>query len=324
MFDKKIIYDEEIEKFTAENIGKQIVIFYGNCHTTAMAYKLKQNYAFSEKYVIFPFKAIQDIKNSEYLNSKILSKCDVFIHQAIQKNNRYGIEFSSDEMIKKLRESCLVISIPNLYHLPMCFFPQYLEYPEYRDRKGNTCFFGDAIIETYYKDNKLCKSNDLIYCKEGVFSKSFLLDKFEDFIDKIMEREKEWDIKILEFILDNYKKRKLFYDPNHPTPVIINKIVDGILERLNIICNSDDSDDFLLDTYEMPICKDVIQVFQIEYINHELRKNGRKICGRPMKLNDYINQYLAMEWQNKNLDFKKRVRSFFAFLEFKRQNLIKK
>ncbi len=55
----------------------------------------------------------------------------------------YGEEYSSKNIIKQLKPDCKIIAIPNVYQLPVCFFPQYYKKgEEFRD-KINTIFFRD-------------------------------------------------------------------------------------------------------------------------------------------------------------------------------------
>lgn len=125
---------------------KKTVVVYGNCHTSVIIEILNQCRLFNENFEICPIKPVHMIKDPTYFKMKIFSECDIFIHQAIRKNNRYGKEFASEEIIKNLKTGCKVISIPNVYHLPTCFFPQYYEGIELRVNHGKvTVFFRDLI-----------------------------------------------------------------------------------------------------------------------------------------------------------------------------------
>lgn len=77
-------------------------------------------------------------------------------------------------------------------------------------------------------------------------------DNFNYYIDKIREREKCWDIKILDFILANYKDKKLFYDSEHPTNVIMKELSLEIMKKIGIE-NENISCDVRMNYHEEPV-----------------------------------------------------------------------
>lgn len=59
-------------------------------------------------------------------------------------------------------------------------------------------------------------------------------ERKEKGINILKSKEKTCDIKISDFILENYKKQQLFYTPNHPAPIILKIMAKQILKKLNI------------------------------------------------------------------------------------------
>lgn len=296
---RKIDKIEDNEKNKVKDNRKSVVV-YGNCHTTIISQMLESCHKFNERYYIIPTKRIQDIKDSKELYDDCYSQCDVFIHQSIRLNNRYGEEYASEKIIARLKSGCKVISIPNVYHLPLCFFPQYSDAQELR-WNGVTYFFRDSIVDSHvdkpFKLSILVKSD---YENPNLFDGDDIIASFEAFINKVRKREQDWDIKVSDFILENYRSHQLFYDPNHPTNYFLNYIAS---ELLKLLVNADVAikqlkADICLDSIEMPICKSVVEALQLNWANNLIRKSRPKTnrLQREMSLGNYVYQYMSCFW----------------------------
>lgn len=302
------------------------VIIYGNCHTSRIILYLQNCREFNNAYEIISIPPIQVIykEGEKALNDIPFDECDIFIHQSIQKNNRYGIEFSSSEVIKRLKKNCMIISIPNLYHLPMYMFPQYTSEKEFKF-EGTTCFFRDKILDDIYVKNGTLEEAMQAYCDVKLYSDMCLETLWQEFLEKVKKREKEWDIKISDFLLEN-KSKHLFYDPNHPTNMLLDFVSECLLKKLGIenitFINSDLS--FRLDAFEMPLCQSVINYFRIDDMPSVIRHSGQKIYAEKMFLRKYILQYWSLEWQNEALTCEQRDRSYNSYLKYVKKNKIKK
>lgn len=282
--------------------NKKAVVVYGNCHTEIISQMLESCPEFNEKYYVIPTKRIQNIKDPQELYGDCYSQCDVFIHQSIRLNNRYGEEYASEKIIERLKPGCIVISIPNVYHLPLCFFPQYSDAPELR-KDGVTYFFRDSIIDSHIdKPLSLLASVKADYKNPNLYEKEKIIASFEAFIDKVKKREKDWDIKVSDFILDNYRSHQLFYDPNHPTNFFLGYIASELLYllfgkdkeiyKLNVYGRS------CLDSLEIPICKTVVTTLQLDWTNDEIRRS-KPITNRlqcKVNLSNYVYQYVSCVW----------------------------
>ena len=280
---------------------KEAVVIYGNCHTAIIAQMLETCREFNDKFYIIPTKRIQEIKDPKELYEDCYSQCDVFIHQSIRLNNRYGEEYASENIIARLKPGCRVISIPNVYHLPLCFFPQYSDAQELR-RGGVTYFFRDSVIDSHLgRPFKLAELVKRDYEDPCFYDKESIVAAFDAFVDKVRRREKDWDIKVSDFILKNYRSHQLFYDPNHPTNFFLNYIASEILKIL-INYNVDDSHslkiDNCLDSIEMPVCKAVVEALHLDWNNDVIRRSmpHTNILQFKMNLRNYIYQYFSSIW----------------------------
>lgn len=300
--------------------NRKIVVMYGNCHMGSLSEILDKCKPFTDEYVIYPIPLVCDVKSVDFFQHPVFRYCDLFIHQSIQINNRYGKAYASENIIQMLKDSCKVVSVPNVYHLPMCFFPQYTEDIELK--KESTVFFRDSIIDEYCKKHGGISDIVRAYKDANYYSQEFIEEKWNKFIDTIRKREVEWDVKISDFLINNANKKIMFYDPNHPTEIIIKFIAKGLLDLLGIkledATNIDNIMITKLDSFEMPICQSVIDYFGMDYNleNRILRNSGVKRTKATMRLKQYIKQYISMIWQDKSFSNKIRIKSYFKGLKY--------
>lgn len=309
---------DEFDDYIYERyVNKYLTIVYGNCHTSLVIRYLENCDRFNELYAIYPILPIQNITDSNYFEKKVFKICDVFIHQSIQVNNRYGTEYSSDVLISKLKKSCRVISIPNVYHLPLFMYPQYYEGKEL-NYKGYNFFFRDSIIDSQVKEGKSLKEIIEAY-SFSYFSPVQIKNSYDKFISKVKEREEQWDIKISDFIIKNIQTKQLFYDPNHPTNCLIKYYAEEIVKKLlNLNCEIREID-VQLDAYEMPMLACVVKELGGDYFNiqKELRKTGLKVMNCKMKLKQYILQYYSLIWTTKEFSSDINKKSKILFIKYR-------
>lgn len=318
----------EFADYIYENyVGKKIVVLYGNCHTTIISQFLNSCPEFLKKHIIYPVKPIHTIDTPSYFDEPIFENCDIFIHQSIRLKNFYGEAYASENVIKRLNPNCQVISIPNVYQLPICFFPQYIREKNFCSRDKSTIFFRDVVLDEAYIKGAGVKEILKIYNNVQLFPEKVLSEKFNDFCVKVKSREADWDIKVLDYIINNYQTTQLFYDPNHPTNELLIYITMELLRHMGIKFDETiikNADVEKLDSYEMPILPSVKEYFCMTFDCNELRCTGRKVQLGKMYQRDYIRQYLAMEWQNSEVPLKKRTISLITYCLMKGYNQLLK
>lgn len=318
---KKNGYSEFSDYIIADYLDKRIVILYGNCHTSVVAEVLGKYKQFTDEFVIYPIKPIYMVKDPMYFNQPIFSICDVFINQPIQINNRYGKDFASEEIIKKLKKDCVIISIPNVYRFPVCFFPQHSETLELKKHFGKkTVFFRDKIIDENYISGQSISNIIKKYHDVDYVHKDLQLNELDKLIEKIRKREEEWDVKAADFILKNYKEHQLFNDPNHPTDYFLKYIAKEVIRILIGNVNEQDIDNMRvskLDPYEMPLCSATVNNYGLQYKKKYIRETGQKVRNRPMDLEEYVLQYLSMEWSNPDVPLYYRIKSRIIWIFLK-------
>lgn len=281
------------------------IIIYGNCHTGLIIEYLKACVDFNDKYEILEIPQIQEIYNSNNMNLDTIpfQKCDIFIHQSIRINNRYGKDYASQNIIRRLKKGCKIISIPNLYGLPLYLFPQCskndIEY------NGKSYFFRDKIIDSVVKKYFTLDEILEVYNDSSIYNEDTLNEKWKIFIEKVRKREEDWDIKVSDYI-NNNRNTPMFHDPNHPNNYFIEFVVEELCKLLHVtidISNVRKYITYKLDAYEMPVCASVKSKFNIKCNKQLIRTSicGRKICHKDMDLRVYIEQYLVLLWLNGEL-----------------------
>ena len=285
---------------------KQIVLLHGNCHIIPIQEYLNSSTVFCEKYTFYQHPLIQN--GMKPLSPQMMKIIDVWIHEDIRTDNQYGYELSDEYMRKDLSKTALEIVIPHLFGLGRAFFPQEKAYEnDCIITKGNNAIvngddrngmfpFVDRVIErALTKTNNV---NDIIcFCKSrDCLSKKVINENFQEYIAKMQKREEQWDIKITEFILSNYKYKKLFYDSGHPTNEVLKKISEDILTKLGIQdlqieCN------MVLDAHEVPIYPITREVLNLQWEENCIRtsENARRASAK-MDFDEYIREYVW--WRN--------------------------
>lgn len=280
-----------------ELFQKKIAIIYGNCHTLPIKQGLKLSKQFNSEYGFYPLHQIQEINNNKLkdLESIAFERCDLFLHQSIRENNVYGKQYASKELIEKLKDKCIQISIPNLYGLPKFIYPQIDANLETKKIEGKNFFpFRDKYIEEMWNAGKNEYEIKNYIEKGTIVDKKEINREIEEFYEKVKKRENEWDIKIADWIMVNYQEKQLFYDPNHPTNIVIQFIIKKIMNILNYqeIVNFDKLT--ILDSYEIPIYGDVCRTLKLKYNTQQyMRQNTRlAIRNNQMDLLEYVNEYV--------------------------------
>ena len=296
-----LIEFENFEYF--ETYRKKIAIIYGNCHTYPIKQALIKSPKFNSTYGFYPLKQIQEIsisnEGASLFELNVFERCKLFIHQCIWHKNIYGSEYASENLIKELPVDCQVIGIPNVYRMPRFLYPQMESYDGKILWEGLNYFpFRDRFIDEYHNKLSIREIKEMIL-DENLICKEDILNKRDEFFDKLIFREKEWDIKVSQFIREKLQDVQMFYEPNHPTNELIKYIVKNIFSILNISSHNVDLYSlYKMDTFEIPIYASVKKALGLNYTTVFLREfNGLKLNSEHMNLEEYIQQYIAWNFQ---------------------------
>lgn len=281
-------------------LDKKLVLLHGNCHMHIIKSYLESSNKFAEKYEFYPNPLICNNKEGK-IADKVFDYCDLWIHEDIQEDNEYGYLLSDVYIRGKWlgggNYNKKEIIIPHLFGMGNAFFPQAAwnrrnEAINNAKEKNGMFPHADIIIDKCVE--KGMKVEDIIaFCKgDSALERNVIIDNFNKYMDKIKKREKAWDIKIYDFIMENYKKNKLFYDGGHPANIIFKRICIDILREINIV-GEDLHTNIFLDDFENPVYPTVKKCLKLEWNEYEIRKSqtGRKMCDH-MDFDEYIREYL--------------------------------
>ncbi len=269
---------------------KKMVIAYGNCHIGAIKRYLEQNKDFNSEYGFYPFPMIYELKEFDWEYISVLQHCDLFLHQSIRRANKYGEIYASEYMLRHLQNNCNIIALPNLYGMPKYLFPQLDTAPKWQ--VGTICpFFIDHNIVMWLESGKSILDIRRYILEGGVYKKRQIIDMWEEFQQKINEREKEWDIKISDYIISNHNRKKIFCDVNHITSETAQEISLRILQYMNYKEQKSTMIP-MMDDLEVIVYKDVKEALELEFEETTIRKWGKANCFSTYEMDaeEYINQ----------------------------------
>ncbi|MCI8899540.1 MAG: hypothetical protein HFH76_02755 [Lachnospiraceae bacterium] len=232
---------KEFENFIwSKAYNKKIVVVNANCHGDALVSYLMLSERFRAEYFVYPVPQIHE-NGERSISEVLLSNANVYIHQDIRKNNSVSENLSDEIIEQSLNKETLNITIPNLVGMGNWMFPALKEL----DRTIKT---KEEIIYILYRDEILddaaCRRNGTVseyarYWRCFRYDGRVLDELWNMNKAKLIAREKNWDIKISEFIYENYKSVPCFVDANHPSKYLMKEIGRQTAAIMNItdICD---------------------------------------------------------------------------------------
>lgn len=300
----------EIASFTDYNEKKMAEIFeyiakyrsiwgvYGNCQSIVISKLMQNTNVLKEKYVFCEFPFVQDMKieAEKGFHEDYMKFFSVFIYQNVSDKNNYGKKLATEDLVLKcLNKNCKTVSIPFVYFKG--YFPQYIK--NKRDSKLGLCPYGDRIIQDFCE---MGKSTEWILervKKEDLFSETEIQNNLDETIQELRRREEKCDIKILDWILENYQKQYLFYSPNHPTNMCFKELVRRILQYLgyqNLIIETEGI--MKSDIIKCCIYPSVYKLLGLKFPMEKFRFHSK--LGNEDTLEDYIKKYIEYNFPEFN------------------------
>jgi len=291
---RNILFTKNLREFDnfiwCNYFDKKKVVINANCHGAAIEQYLNLSPYFRNHFCITPIPLIQENKAGS-IDKSLLLDCDVFIHQDIQAANSISYYLSDEYIIPLLKNDCLNITIPNMVGMGNWCFPSQGKILRFPNLDRNICFENSVLEEAYSKGARTLMEFENFF-NNYTYNPAELNALFSKDMEKIKQREPNWDIKMSSFILENYKEIPLFNDAGHPskyTMLYIAKIVAQLL-GINDITDYSHYDPSLGIPY--PILPCVKQHFHLEYENdYELIANHMVHKPSSCTLSDYIKYY---------------------------------
>ena len=152
--------------------------------------------------------------------------------------NRFGAVFSTRNMLKNIRDDAKMVFVPNLFF--MGYFPQYVHNQRNVDTDKNPAgrfIQGDRFVDKIMENSAM--NPDVEKILDAISNENFISTKeiqmYIDFsMNELKRRESICDIRISDFVEDNYKYKQMFYSPNHPFQFVLFELVRRILKFIGI------------------------------------------------------------------------------------------
>ena len=277
--------------------GKKIAVIIGNCYVNPIATYLESNVHFHEEYFLYQKISLVDKTMKYELDKAVLENCHLCMYQDLKEDNPYGITFSKGNIERLLLEQCKKIVFPNLVGMGKMLFIQGSVNDErnvgYGQRYG-LFPYRDEVIDDLV-DKGLATEEIIKYIDEKeIYTKNEIQQNFDTVVEKFVQREKYWDIKIIDYILEIYKEEIAFYDVKHPSDKIMRKITEEILKILGIRRCDLQLERVELSEYEMPIYKEVAEALELNYwkCDYELRQASQAKLSKVMDWKEYVREYI--------------------------------
>lgn len=269
---------------------RKVVVINANCHGDAVKKYLVRSASFCNGYSIYPIPEVH--LGEGVIDTDLLRHTDVYIHQDIRKENAIGYQLSDEYVRQYLPENVVDICIPNFVGMGKWMYPGLggLEKVINPGKESLYVLYRDEVLD---EAASKCHTYEEIrtYWVDYRYGNDRMDDDFTKCMDKLKAREKNWDIKVYHYIMENYKTIPCFTDANHPSKYVMKEVGRQIAPLLGL----SDIDD---EGYEpdlglkVPVMKGITEYFGLDFqVSCERR---REYFGKMAEsdIDDYIRAYL--------------------------------
>jgi hypothetical protein len=267
---------------------------YGNCQARVLASVLNSSKIFKSQFEYLDVKAVHKMtpKDLECTINEVLPQLDLLIFQPVSEKYQNNERYSTNYLLQKLKSDAMSISFPS------CYFSGYN--PELKRTKlikegvnKDEFNYHDKNLIKYFLSEKIADSEYIIF-GDDFYSKEFSCQAVEESIKELEKRElsifgseRQIDIKVSQFIRDNYQKERLFYTFNHPSKALFIYLGKAILRFLGI------EDRIAL--YKDPFAHTIYPIYKSHYQNLKLQFDNTtvyKIENQEYQYTDFIQKYI--------------------------------
>ena len=223
---------------------RRLICFYGNCQITTMARLAKSSAKLMREYMIFSFGPVQDIHGAEEqdgFDAGILSCIDIFIYQNVFGKTKIARGLTTDQMVGALKEGAAHVSVPNIYfrgYFPQAGSNRYNVVVQGKTNQNGMFPWGDKNIERLAADYSAEEIAEILSSPD-FYSPDFCRKNAEDSLAELSQREGLCDIKISDYIQNNYKEEQLFFGVNHPQWFVVGELMKRVFAKLGMSEYSD-------------------------------------------------------------------------------------
>jgi hypothetical protein len=274
---------------------KSKILFIGNCQNTGILHFLKKSDEFNRNFDIKTYANWQLIENQCEIPMSDITSADVFVCQPLRPVHEC---YSTDPTVEGsigsyVRESCLKITYPYIFSSAM--------WPIVQAGQNQNRWFGGEVLDNLVINQGLSK-NDIF----NLFLKNEIdwnyRNRFNESIKILKTKESITNIKVSDFIINNYTKNLLFLIPQHPTSLIFLYVANQILSKLNI---SQLSYDLIENINDADIEDSTYNLSSKMFPLHQSAINDYKFTFGQEYTQDSVNFYLQrintyLQWNHQN------------------------
>ena len=227
---------------------KKVCLINANCHGPWIKAGLITHPAFSDTYAIHPHLAFSEGMPQGMhtpLADDTLRNVDLLLTQHMKSDNTLSATYADENVLSKISDSTKVIFIPNFYAWGTGIY-QTQNLKIINGWKGDSGFYDDELLDlAYQKVYRRDIKSIWEFIQTYEMDATRIHEKFEQMVEHLKQREKRWNIKIVDWMVQNYGKTPIYLDLGHPTSIVMWLVCKGILYLLGI-----QQDDSLRQAYE--------------------------------------------------------------------------
>ena len=201
------------------------VLVFGNCQSRIIAGILKANLDRDKYDVDFLINNVRSkgFKGEDAAYSTV-AESDILICQPLGK--RHG-KLAFSYIQDSLKNKCKFVTYPYIFNSGI----QSLGYVVNSQKNSYGEIYGSEAIVKSISDIGYEATVEAFKAGNIDFS---LMERFNFCIDELRRREVDLDIKLTDYILENYQHQQLFISHNHPTKTLFKELVRQAVELLDI------------------------------------------------------------------------------------------
>ncbi len=223
---------------------RKLAVIHGNCQVSILRELLLLFPSFSKEYFFIEIPAVFDYNAGEekrklwdilLTHDEFWGQIDLFLCQKVNSSNRFCPALASDHLIKKLSPNCQVVMILNIYFDG--YFPQQIRNKTsiMKEIHQSGLFpYGDVFIDELIKKGLSDKDILALIQDENFITPEVVVMAANQSLTELRDREKEVDVQISDYIEAGYKKKQLFYSPNHPANTVLIEYAGRIIRYLGL------------------------------------------------------------------------------------------
>lgn len=294
--------------------GKKIFTSFGNCQIYKISNFILNNVQFQKEYITVTIPLVfsyspYDVQEMLVNNAdELFGLFDLFVTQYIKEKNRFYPEFATKYISKKLRDDAKRILIPNVYFDG--YFPQLKRETDFTSNFDAKFPIDDKFVDEIMSNSEMNPDIEQILdiiCDENFIPADVIQAGIDRSLNELKNREWICDVKMSDYVENNFRDQQILFTPNHPTPFLIFETTRRILKFLGIKSDSfvdqksafdNENQIYSLIGQDVPIYPAVKKYLDLNLCLEQYYANNR-VWDFRAGFRDYMRQYILERWADK-------------------------